>query len=186
MTRAQILVCDHLAAEFRALLREAEFAELELSILPATCERRRDLQADLEGREAPGTPGLVLGGDCLAGLEAPEGIDLSIEAVRTCFEMIAGASRVRELHAEGHHLLSPGWLASWRERIDEWGFDRSGAREFFAESKTRFLLLDTGVDEGSAANLEAFTDFVGRPAETLPVGLDPLRRYLRRTLDGAA
>ncbi len=183
MNGARLLVCEPLEAEFRALLREVEFAGLELSVLPAACERRRDLEADLEGRVTPGTPTLILGGDCLAGRGAPAGADVTVDALPTCFEMIAGAAQVGQLHAEGHHLLSPGWLATWRERIDAWGFDRDGAREFFADSETRFHLLDTGVDDASAAHLEAFAAFVDRPAGTTRVGLEPLRRHLRQVLD---
>ena len=98
--------------------------------------------------------------------------------------MIAGAALTQRLHAEGHHLLSPGWLGTWRERIDAWGFDRAGAREFFAESRTRFLLLDTEVDDDVGAHLEAFAAFVDRPAATTRVGLEPLRRYLRAARRG--
>ena len=76
-----------------------------------------------------------------------------------CFELLAGHEFLEPLLKQGCYLLTPGWLARWREYIKRWGFDQNTAREFFAESTPRLVLLDTLVDPNSAKELEGICCF---------------------------
>jgi len=87
-----------------------------------------------------------------------------------------------DISGEGAYLLTPGWLIHWRKRIDTWGFDRKTARQFFKESCSRLVLLDTGVISGSRAQLKEFADFIDLPFETSFVGSSFMRLYLENMI----
>ena len=59
------------------------------------------------------------------------------------------------------------------------GFDQETARQFFKESIPSLLLLDTGVDDQAQKNLQEFAEFIESPWESVPIGLSPLRQFLR-------
>jgi signal transduction histidine kinase len=128
---------------------------------------------------------LVIGGSCLkheAAL-APLLARRNVVCVDNCFDLFLPAAQLQHHRSEGAYLVTPGWLATWERRMAEWGFDRVTAQEFFAESCTRVVLLDSGVVAESPVQLRAFAEFVNRPCETVPVGLDPIRRGLRELLN---
>jgi len=122
----------------------------------------------------------------MAGIEdSPRELEgLNLYRMDSCFELLTGATVIEGYLKEGAYLLTPGWLARWRHYVDAWGFDRETAREFFGESATRLLLLDTGVDAGSPERLREFADYVGLPFEIVPVGLDFFRLWLARAVLG--
>lgn len=95
-----------------------------------------------------------------------------------CFYMLAERKVVDPLLHGGAYLLSPGWLSKWKYYMDDWGMEQGMAREFFAESARKLVLLDTLVDQASLSHLAEFSDFIGRPSELIPVGLDFFRDYI--------
>ncbi len=97
-----------------------------------------------------------------------------------CFSMLCGRRLVEHYLRSGAYLVTPGWLELWPQHIEEWRFDRNTARAFFAETTSRLVLLDTGVDPEAGSRLAACADFLNLPHETLPVGLD----HFRLVLDG--
>jgi hypothetical protein len=99
-----------------------------------------------------------------------------------CFNVLAERDAIASFLRDGAYLLSPGWLEKWKTYLADWGMKREIAVEFFAESARKLVLLDTLVDPASANNLAEFSDFVRRPSESIPVGLDFFRDYIRTRL----
>lgn len=93
--------------------------------------------------------------------------------------MIAEKNIVDSLLREGAYILSPGWLEKWRSYMAQWGMEREIAREFFAESAGKLVLLDTLGAPSSAIHLAEFSHFVGLRSESIPTGLDYFRNYIR-------
>ena len=44
-------------------------------------------------------------------------------------------------------------LGAISDAVDRWGFDRQTVREYFSESVTRLVLLDSGIDAGGRQRL---------------------------------
>ena len=182
--------CPHFLPEVRALVAGSpDLAGLRVETFASSC-----LQGRRKGEKALSPPSnpkkgtvAVLGGGCLRGLGAnPEWLKgAKVLAPRQCAHLLAPAAMVDKLILEGAYLLTPGWLASWREHIAEWGFDQATAREFFRESTQKLILLDTGVIEGSRAELAAMAEYLDLPWEIIPVGLDMLELYLERLVRDA-
>ncbi|MCP4645986.1 MAG: DUF1638 domain-containing protein, partial [bacterium] len=122
---------------------------------------------------------LIVGG-CSARMGDPpeEWKTCHVHATEQCFHLVTSRELVDAYLREGSHLLTPGWLARWRDHIDEWGFSRETARDFFAESTTQLVLLDTGIDENARRHLKEFSEFVGLPSQVVPVGLGSFRSFL--------
>jgi signal transduction histidine kinase len=181
-----VVVCEHLAEE---VARAAESAgldsisvqsyELERPCPPVTTHgvARLDIVVD-DGCERV----FIVGGQCLAGLacagDLPE--RWRIRCQEQCFNILVNPSLLDRSLSEGAYLLTPGWLTKWKEYMEFWEFDRETARQFFQESTSKLVLLDTGVDPTASANLASFSEFVGVPFEVLQVGLDYLGLFLTR------
>jgi signal transduction histidine kinase len=185
-SRRLLLVCQSYLAEATAVLEGEELQDLSVRAYPAACLRGQRASGssgvDPAGPAAEDTCRIVCGARAGVASEPPEEGEHVVRLGR-CFDAIAGRRLVDELLSTGAHLLTPGWLARWREHLREWGFgDRETARAFFAESARALVLLDTGIDPESPARLRELAEFVDRPAEVVTVGLDRYRTFLVRTL----
>jgi hypothetical protein len=185
MPEVAVVVCQLLRRELEAL-RAAGRLDAGLETLPHACDptpsERDDIVATLTRRSGRSPRALALGGGCLRGIELPdaEGERLALLVEPTCFELLAPPQLVQHLIAQGAHLVTPGWLAQWKQAMEAWALDRATARQLFAESASKLVLLDTGVDPQAPARLSELAEFVALPSEVLPVGLD----YLALRLSG--
>ena len=177
-SRVCILICSNFKPEARSILESEGLEDVTLKTFPAhhPCKvLARDELIDLTSGDYRRIH--VLGATCISGFGGMDEIpdNITIHGTEQCFELFAGRELVDQLVREGAYLVTPGWLADWRNHIINWGFDRKVAREFFKESTSKIVLLDTGVDERATGNLEAFAEYVEMPYERIPVGLDMLR-----------
>ncbi len=97
---------------------------------------------------------------------------------KQCYRLIINPDLADYYIQKGYYLVTPGWLAHWRDILDSWGFDQPTAINFFEETIRTILLLDTAVDPAAEANLEEFARYVGRPHEVVKVGIDYLKLLL--------
>ncbi len=192
-----ILVCEFIEKEARAVTESEGFDDVLVATFPARCGRSSigwDELLPIVQASGECSNVHVLGGRCIAGLSAlPEKAARAQHECRyvfheeeQCFYLLAGRDVIDHYLAQGAYLLSPGWLPHWRRHVEEMGFDgqesSQAAREFFAESATRLVLLDTGVDLSSAGQFHEFTAFVERAFDVLPLGLDFFRLLLTKVI----
>lgn len=179
-----VLTCEKLRRETAAALSAAGLGSVEVVSVPAACDpkpaERAALARAVAARVEERGPCCLLGGGCLDRLELPVAAAASLLTVReeTCFHLFANRGLVDGWIAQGAHLVTPGWLARWRQELSRWGLDRETAADLFREGATRLLLLDTGVAEGAAGQLHELAGHVGLPWGVAPVGLDHYRGVL--------
>ena len=127
---------------------------------------------------------VVLGGACLGvrNLNRTGETLPPLQKFEQCFYLVAPRELVDDYLRKGVYILTPGWLLRWKEMLDQWGFDRDMAPQFFEESCTGLALVDTGVVSGSLERLKDFARFVKRPWERVTVGLDVLRLHMEKSL----
>ncbi|MFP4348392.1 MAG: response regulator [Desulfococcaceae bacterium] len=184
--RFAILVCEVLREEVTEALKAEGLDAVEVVVFPSDCEtpapRGQAFHRLIRRCDRTFDGVLTLGGPCLNSIdpEAGRSGNSPVHIVKTCFDLLLPRSLVRSYMREGAYLVTPGWLKTWRRRMELWGFDRETGRDFFSESCSRFLLLDSGVDPDAPENLAALSRFVDRPAERMAVGLDLLRLMLAR------
>jgi diguanylate cyclase (GGDEF)-like protein len=179
-----LLVCGNMVRETRAAIAAEGFEDVLVKAYAPGCgnPRRPDaMRAVMEETLSSKTDAILVAGGCLSAANAagiPLGPGSRICRVDSCFELVADGWKIEELFMDGTYVLTPGWLGGWKARISEWGFDRDTARSFFSEGISSLVLLDTGVDERSAANLEEFAAYLDKPFSTIPVGLQHFRLFL--------
>ena len=180
------LVCENYKEEVAFAIESEGLDHVDVRTFPAHCGhpqiRWDDLGPTIHACEKEYSRICLLGGSCIAGLEDPP---LEMDCCRVhkmdqCFPMFINKKLLDGYLKEGAYLLSAGWLRHWKRHVDEWGFDRETARNFFAESVRQLVLLDTGVHMDSADHLQALADFVGRPFKIVPVGTEFLQLFLAR------
>lgn len=178
-----LVVCDHYAAELRAVVSADAYPEVEVRAFRSTCHTPGPNWKDIIDAIGTGAETMavnVLGGHCLWSIAAtpPELASVIFHRKPQCFELVAGPSLVAHFQREGAFLVTPGWLADWRRKMADWGLDERTASEFFAETASRVVLLDTGVDPDAETHLKTFCAFIQRTGQGLVVGTD----YLRMTV----
>ena len=181
------LVCRHYRAEALAACAQSELRGVRVDAFPSRCGRPGVSWNELEAlRATPDEPLVVFGGACLAKLDQAEalarGIDLHLFNV--CQEMLVNPKLVEEFLAQGAYLVTQGWLKDWRAHLAQQGQHPKDVRDFWRESMTRLLLLDSGVGDPCEEFL-VFADYLGMPGVVLPLGLDHLRLLLERDILGA-
>ncbi len=186
--RYGILVCQALRREVAAAVAAIGLNEVRVVIFAARCGQPGLVQSRfdriLQHSENRFDRFLVIGGTCLAQTDRLAALQNQDRAtvLPGCFELFLPGPLVEHYQRQGVYLLTPGWLRHWRRRMAEWRFDSPTARAFFAESCSRLLLLDTGVEPGAPNALRDLANFVDRPSEIIPVGLDLLEARLAQSV----
>ncbi|UCH96395.1 MAG: DUF1638 domain-containing protein [Candidatus Aminicenantes bacterium] len=182
-----ILVCEFFEKEAAVVTRAEGFDDVMVATFPSRCGRPQVTWGQLD-RVVPTSADCnqihLLGGCCTAELskESNKKQKIFVKNLEQCFYMFAGREIIDGCLKEGAYLVTPGWVSCWRDRVKEWGFegDSKKGQEFFSESSTRLVLLDTGIDPKSSEYLREFAGFVDRPFQVLPVGLDFFRLFLTK------
>ena len=177
-------VCQNFRHEIAILIKEPDFSDTLLSTYPALCDhpqRVSKLKQTLAGQTEQDCD-VVLVGACFAGSTTalPVVENLEISKLNQCIYCFAGQTLAEHYMQEGAYLLTPGWLENWQRQISDWAFDQTTAREFFKESASKLVLLDTGVDKDSAQRLQDLATYLDLPTETIPIGLDHFRLFMQK------
>ncbi|MCE5337521.1 MAG: hypothetical protein LLF90_02395 [Methanomicrobiaceae archaeon] len=178
-----ILSCENLAPEIRAVVAAGEFPGVLTRTFHIGCDGKRARWGDgieapfLDMRETcdricilrfgerveppalPGPAPVVVAPDLMRGILLPE--PLFDACVR-----------------EGALMVIPGLLSRWQEHVAALGFAGGAPAGFFRESVKKIVLIDTGVDPESSRVLAALGEELLIPTERIPVGIEPLRRYI--------
>lgn len=189
-----IIVCENFRAEVEACLDLPDKSAVVIQTYRSSCHRPKCGQAPfstaLKQLQAKCSKICILGGSCVTPWEthlnpAPRTRNqapIHLIGCETCFQLFISRWEQDFLTRQGAYLMTPGWLARWREYIQEWQFDAPTGRAFFQESARKLVLLDTGVNPGSAFHLQEFSAYTALPSEIIPVDMRWLRASLGQAL----
>ena len=178
-----LVTCDNYRRELAHLLHAEDFKDVELLIAGLRCGRpgsQWQSLTDVLPPSALDSNVRLLGCACLGADNASSQELCGLRSqpnAHGCY-LFTAKELLDRLIREGSYLVTPGWLLHWRQRIREWGFDETTAREYFSESESKIVLLDTGIDPTSNELLAQFAEFVQRPFSRIYVGMDMLRLSL--------
>ena len=181
MAALRIYCCENLGPDVKVALCGGRLEGAQCQTFTSNCGRSPVTWGDVR-RTCGSAPAILMGGECLAHLGPPPDDMRRILLLKRprCTELICGDYSFARLTAAGSYMVTAGWLDNWRSIVAGWGGDQGTGAEFFAESCDRITLLDTGSDPGSKAALGEFGEFVQRPVEVVPVGLELLTLQLEK------
>lgn len=182
--KISVVICNHYKLELKSVLSQKGFEDFLVihaptgHVDPTRCSHTKKFVDNLLYKNQ--TTNLI-GGSCMSisNKTFRESGGVNLQKVNQCHYFLASEAIVDGLQNQGAYLVSPGWLISWKKKIDFWGFDQKTAQEFFHEATSKIVLLDTGVYEKSREDLKDFAQYLDLPYETLYVGLDHFKMYLK-------
>lgn len=178
-----LFCCHNFHPEVAAAVTAEAWNDVVAVAFPARCGRPPLGWEELRPLLPDGcTQVVVLGRACLHGMGAPPADfpPTRVVPVKQCFHLVAGETLVDEAIAGGGYLITSAWLADWRGQIRALGFDPDQAGEFFHDFAREMVLLDTGLNAASRAQLAELQTAVKLPVRQIPVGLDTVRLKLAR------
>ena len=171
--KLRLVVCAYFVSEITAALALEGRGEVDIVPFHGRCDER-PIGGHCPHPEEVGAP--LLCGTCAGNLSG------SILPFELCFELLLGPADLSALLSQGCHLLTPNMLLAWPGNVAAWGFSPEAAREYFSDSVSRFVILDTGAQPVAPDALREIADYTGRPVEVLPISPDYLRLMLRHAL----
>lgn len=176
------LVCDNLYQDMLTAVQAQGFKDVHVKRFPAGCGHPPVAWEEVIPAQPEELPQVIFGSHCISTLSAsPSPVKQSqLCHVQQCFYLFCPKTLVDSLQQQGAYLLSPGWLANWTGHMDQWGFDRKTAIQFFKDCVKKLLLLDTGTDKKSLDHLREFATFLDKPWDVIPIGLEYLEMLLAK------
>jgi signal transduction histidine kinase len=183
--RIGILCCHNFHGEVCAAVKAEGWTDVTPIEFPARCGRPPLGWEELRSL-LPADCGhlIIMGRACLGGLAEPPPDFPPVKLLRQqqCFHLVASPMQVDQAITEGGYLLTPGWLADWRGKLREMGFEPETAGEFFKDFANTLVLFDTGIEPDSTGQFAELAKAVGLPAMRFVVGLDRISLLLAKTL----
>ncbi|MEG3637769.1 sensor histidine kinase [Magnetococcus sp. PR-3] len=173
-----IWVCQYLVREVELALENRK--DVVIHSYPANCDKPTLeegpwLDAMLEQPKRT----MIVEGGCLAALHKRlEAGKVRVGVRDLCFDLLAGRETLTEPLKNGAHLLTPGMLPHWKQKVVQWGFSPDQPEDCFGGQTHELLLLDSGADVHAQTHLQALSAYTGIPARTLPVGIAMFRAHL--------
>jgi diguanylate cyclase (GGDEF)-like protein len=172
-----LVVCETLAGEFRAVLAQESSTDVVLHTFPARCTPPQLDRERLTAALATCPPGNGCGivGPCSTKTlsELPAELAGRFTWIEACPDLFLGPQLTDHYRHLGDYLVLPGDLAHWDT-------DTEIASNEQIRAAKRLVLLDTGLAPQALSKLETVAADLGCPAATLPVGLSYLRLFLTR------
>jgi signal transduction histidine kinase len=178
------LACENIWPELKSVIDAEKLEDVESVVFPALCRSSRtaekavkDLVIKNQERFDKVT---ILGGDCLASLgrKYPEMAVHRNPQNAQCFYLFQSQNFVDAYLNQNCYLMMPGWLPNWKKHRSLWGFDKSTAREFFKETVSKIVVLDSGIKTLDSQRLQEIGEFTGIPVEVVSIGTDYFRLVL--------
>ncbi len=180
----QILVfCDHYQREIEHLNFSERYPDVQFIFFKGPCGQPplkwEKLKRRLLSNQDYDLLNVITGG-CIKEIPA-ENQNALIYNQRhfyQCLNLIVNPALVDYYQQQGCFLVTPGWLQEWPEILEQWGFDRQTAPDFFHESAQKILMLDTMIDEEASLALHKFGSYINLPYESVKIGLDYLELFI--------
>ena len=133
-----ILTCEYFKREFDAVLESEGIDDLAIIDFPAYCDRpiliHEEVSKILDDCIEKSTQVHIFGGYCLAAVQKQftEDSNCTFHIMDQCHNHFADCNIINNYIRDGAHLMTPGSVMFWKNKVEEWGFDKETARDFFS------------------------------------------------------
>lgn len=183
MTKTCLLFCESFKTEIEFITTTQRYPQLCFATYHNNCSKPpldwTQIVA-LTEQHQPFKKLIIIGGDCLNNLTSPPNdfANCEIQITHHCFVPLASDYTISELIKSGSYLITTSWLQSWKEKIEQWGFNKQTAPSFFHDAIQKIVYLDSGVCCDYADQLQELSTFADCPCEAIPVGMEGVFSYI--------
>ncbi len=187
LSKTCIYICAFYFKELKACLEKLSIQNVEIFAFQHECYRKsaETLKIDdfVKVNRQEYKRIIILGGYCLNQKKSEQdSTNIEIISHPFCFNMFAPEALINQLVSEKSFITTPGWISNWSKIMREWGFDRESGPAFMHETTSKIVLLDTLDNNSIREELVKFAEFLQMPAQTVAIGLDYFKLYLKDIL----
>ncbi|MCB1190294.1 MAG: DUF1638 domain-containing protein [Leptospiraceae bacterium] len=175
--RLLILICETYKHELERVLDSNEFPDVVFKEYSSICSFSGNVPSTIEEIfhkfDESFSHYAILGSYCTLELKrkVQPSSNYSVYYFNKCQELFATPEFLDGCAQSGAYFVTPGWVVNWRDKIQDWGFEKKHAREFFNDFCKKLVLLDTGVLPSSKESIIEFAEFLGLPYEVIRTGI---------------
>ncbi|MBE0646267.1 MAG: HAMP domain-containing histidine kinase [Bacteroidales bacterium] len=180
-----IFVCETFAPEVKAVVEQEGYPDVSVEIFPLHCGSpimsTMNLLEQMQTSSSHSTHLHYIGSSCFQiQKESPKLPEfVSLTPLSQCFDILIPSQLTSSLIHQRNYLVSSGWLPSFKQQIQGWGFDDTTAKLFFGETSENLLLVNTGLSNETETLLEEASRFIGIPYSTIDLGLSHCRLLIK-------
>lgn len=180
-----LYVCENYAWDYRQIVEDQGFDFVTVQPFSCLCHDRKKRSAVAQQIAADTGPKLIIASRaCLAAqLADRDDANTTVLVGNHCFHDYVNEKFIDYIIAKGGYIVTGGWLLNWEKWLFLGGFNQTTARQFYGETCTELVLLDTGNDPGIESRLAALADYLQLPYRMIYVGMDSLTLYLSQAIN---
>jgi diguanylate cyclase (GGDEF)-like protein len=183
MDKFKLFVCENYFPEIANIIEGEKFEDVIVTAFPSMCEKRENIEKTdeiLEEFDKKAENGLVLCSDyCEINKLISKESQLDVYSANNCLGHLLNKKMLEYIIGQGGYIIGSGWLKNWKERMDEQGFDRETARNFYHEFCKHLLYFDTGIDSEHERDMTELSQYLDLPFIIIPLDLEKARMLIR-------
>lgn len=180
--KLQLFVCENFYSEYLYALQTQKFEnDVDLRTFPSLCEHKgrkaevKDILSHFQNQED-----IIICSRSCGALDLLSDIS-SVRAIlgNYCFSQIVCNEFLDYLTAQGSYIVGADWLKNWETHIDNMGFDKDTARQFFRASSKQLVYLGLKGEDAVEESMEDLSSYVGLPFFIIPVELEEMKLLVK-------
>ena len=187
MKKLGVAICSFIAPEVHHILKNGDYPDVELISFKGYCLRSKMnencILKSLKSSCQHVDDIMLIGSSCVQPTYTKEITNLTAVELKQCFELYINREVIEHYTTKGYYIVTSGWLKNYKKQIQEWGFEPDMAKKFFSESLKKIIYLDTQISNDFLPKLQAVSEYMGLPYDTLPVGISHCKNYIDRLIN---
>ncbi len=179
--RLNLWVCDYFQEPVSYLLNSAHCHDIQPHFYHADCDKTCQTASVIESitAQAKTESILLFAGVCLTrALETYRSDYFQLISLNICFELLIPEKRLLDILTTGAHLFTADMLKHWEQVKQNWGFDESARRDFFAEGTSELVLITHPEIPVDLQQMEKVARELNLPWQTLTISLEHLAQQV--------
>ncbi len=195
MEKLTFLVCANFLPEFAKAVESLGFDDIDIKAFPSLCQNKRDKDKALklikectgkdnsedkkEHNQEANNVFIFCSRQCDIEKLAGDNKACRIIDADYCFNHLANEAFINYIINKGGYIIASGWLNNWRQHIEDAGFTRETARDFYGGFARELVFFDAGTDKKAEDKLKELSDYLKISYLIIPFEIKQLTILIR-------
>ena len=182
MNRLKIFICENYHSEFQKVIDDNNFNDVVVTPFPCICADPKNIKhASLLLKDsALNTEDTIAicSNYCEILKLLPDKNSFKTYKSNHCSNHLANEGLINYIVSKGGYVIALGWLNKWKEHLDNQGFDRHTAIQFYNDFCKELIFFDAGINSKAENSLIELSNYLELPYLIIPTDLDMIRYLL--------